>query len=276
MEIVGDQFFICVIPHLLVENAHKFFSRGKSPTPKLSAGSSVDMGRRLGRPLEPEHALVPGDTRQAVGLLSRFSGSLRRMPNRIAVDALARLGAHPTTMRQRGCDRQAAIAGPGIAYNRCPSWMLISGPISRYRLRPPHPASPSPYLFSLTVVRLAPVLPDRSLRAAARPAAVFAPGALQGLLSSDRLPRFNFKQLLKAVRMAMGTTVFRIRAELIFRRCCYLITPSHVSSLSAPVLRAASLQPAVLPFQRRGRSARALIAQPPSKCPVVPVYDSSP
>src|ERR1700722_16310023 len=62
---------------------------------------------------------------------------------------------------------------------------MVAGPISRYRLRPPHPTSPSPYLFSLTVVRLAPVLPDRTLRAAVRLAAVFVPGALQGLLSSD-------------------------------------------------------------------------------------------
>jgi hypothetical protein len=104
---------------------------------------------------------------------------------------------------------------------------MLVGPISRYRLRPPHPASPSPYLFSLTVVRLAPVLPERSLRAAVRLAAVFAPGVLQGLLSLDRLPRFNRQQLPKAVRMAMGTTVFRIRTEPIFHRCGNLITPSR-------------------------------------------------
>jgi hypothetical protein len=96
---------------------------------------------------------------------------------------------------------------------------MLVGPISRYRLRPPHPASPSPCLFWLTVVRLAPVLPDQNLRAAVRLAAVFAPGALQGLLSLDRLPRFNRQQLPKAVGVAMGTTVFRIRIELIFRRC---------------------------------------------------------
>src|SRR5258708_23142344 len=35
------------------------------------------------------------------------------------------------------------------------------------------------------------------------------------------------KQLPKVVRMAMGTTVFRIRIELIFRRCWNLITPSR-------------------------------------------------
>ena len=33
------------------------------------------------------------------------------------------------------------------------------------------------------------------------------------------------KQLPEAVRMAMGTSVFRIRIELIFRRCWNLITP---------------------------------------------------
>src|ERR1700693_3615031 len=108
--------------------------------------------------------------------------------------------------------RQLAVGsdnsrGEFFAYERSPM------PISRYRLRPPHPASPSPYLFSLTVVRLAPVLPDRNLRAAVRLAAVFAPGALQGLLSSDRLPRFNRQQLPKVVRVAMGPTVFRIRIE---------------------------------------------------------------
>jgi hypothetical protein len=35
------------------------------------------------------------------------------------------------------------------------------------------------------------------------------------------------KQLPKVVRMAMGTTVFRIRIELIFRRCCNMITSSR-------------------------------------------------
>src|ERR1700688_2819325 len=125
--------------------------------------------------------------------------------------------------------RQLAVGsdnstGEFFAYERSP---MLVGPISRYRLRPPHPASPSPYLFSLTVVRLAPVLPDRNLRAAVRLAAVFAPGALQGLLSSDRLPRFNRQQVPKAVRVAMGTTVFRIRIELIFHRCCNLVTPSR-------------------------------------------------
>jgi hypothetical protein len=35
------------------------------------------------------------------------------------------------------------------------------------------------------------------------------------------------KQLPKVVRMAVGTTVFRIRIELIFRRCWNLITPSR-------------------------------------------------
>ena len=35
------------------------------------------------------------------------------------------------------------------------------------------------------------------------------------------------KQVPKVVRVAMGTTVSRIRIELIFRRCCNLITPSR-------------------------------------------------
>jgi hypothetical protein len=35
------------------------------------------------------------------------------------------------------------------------------------------------------------------------------------------------KQLPKVVRMAVGTTVFRIRIDLIFRRCWNLVTPSR-------------------------------------------------
>ena len=42
------------------------------------------------------------------------------------------------------------------------------------------------------------------------------------------------KQLPKVVGVAMGTTVFRIRMELIFHRCCNLVTPSRsCSGLSA-------------------------------------------
>jgi hypothetical protein len=41
---------------------------------------------------------------------------------------------------------------------------------------------------------------------------------------SDLAPSIA-KQLPKVVRMGMGTTVFRIRIEVIFRRCWNLITP---------------------------------------------------
>jgi hypothetical protein len=39
------------------------------------------------------------------------------------------------------------------------------------------------------------------------------------------------KQLPEAVRMAMGTSVFQIRIELIFRRCGNLITPWRSAGL---------------------------------------------
>jgi len=63
---------------------------------------------------------------QTVGFLPSLGRALRRMPDRTAVDALARLGAHRARMRQPGVDRQAATAGPGTAYGHCRSWMLKS------------------------------------------------------------------------------------------------------------------------------------------------------
>jgi hypothetical protein len=151
---------------------------------------------------------------------------------------MARFARHLAASSDNGADDFFEYVG---------SPMLV-GPISRYRLRPPHPASPSPCLFWLTVVRLAPVLPDQNLRAAVRLAAVFAPGALQGLLSLDRLPRFNRQQLPKAVGVAMGITVFRIRIELIFRRCGNLITPSRSGRALRP-----NVGPRVRPADLRGK-----------------------
>jgi hypothetical protein len=70
----------------------------------------AEAGRGLSRSFESEHALVPGDTRQTVSFLPSLGRALRRMPNRTAVDALSRLGAHPARMRQLGFDRQAATS----------------------------------------------------------------------------------------------------------------------------------------------------------------------
>jgi AcrR family transcriptional regulator len=50
--------------------------------------------RRLRRPLIAEHPLVPGFAGELIGNLARFLGSLRRMPDRTAIDAFAGLGAH--------------------------------------------------------------------------------------------------------------------------------------------------------------------------------------
>src|ERR1700677_3532561 len=49
-----------------------------------------------------KHTLVPGLAGELIGNLSRFLGSLSRMPDRTAIDALARLRAHQARMRQRG------------------------------------------------------------------------------------------------------------------------------------------------------------------------------
>jgi hypothetical protein len=54
----------------------------------------AEAGRGLSRSFESEHALVPGDTRQTVSFLPSLGRPLRRMPNRTAVDALARFRAH--------------------------------------------------------------------------------------------------------------------------------------------------------------------------------------
>jgi hypothetical protein len=54
----------------------------------------AEAGRGLSRSFESEHALVPGHTRQTVSVLPSLGRALRRMPNRTAVNALARFGAH--------------------------------------------------------------------------------------------------------------------------------------------------------------------------------------
>jgi hypothetical protein len=50
--------------------------------------------RGLGPSLVTEHSLVPGLTRQLIGLLACFCRPLRRCPDRTAVDRLSRFGAH--------------------------------------------------------------------------------------------------------------------------------------------------------------------------------------
>jgi hypothetical protein len=87
---------------------------------EVSGIQSVAEARRgLSRSFESEHALIPGDTRQTVSVLPSLGRALRRMPNRTAVDALARFGAHLPTMRQRGSDRQAATDWARKGPNRC-------------------------------------------------------------------------------------------------------------------------------------------------------------
>ena len=62
---------------------------------EISRVQSVAEARRgLSRSFESEHALVPGDTRQPVSFLPSLGRALRRMPDRTAVNAFARLGAH--------------------------------------------------------------------------------------------------------------------------------------------------------------------------------------
>jgi hypothetical protein len=80
----------------------------------------------LCRSFVSKHTLVPGLAGELIGNLSRFLGSLSRMPDRTAIDALARLRAHQARMRQRGFDRQAATDWARNRLNRCRSWMLIS------------------------------------------------------------------------------------------------------------------------------------------------------
>jgi hypothetical protein len=75
---------------------------------KSRVQSVAEARRGLRRSFETEHALVPGDTRQTVSFLPSLGRALRRMPNGTAVNALARLCAHFSRMRQRGRDRQAA------------------------------------------------------------------------------------------------------------------------------------------------------------------------
>jgi hypothetical protein len=83
---------------------------------EISSVQSVAEARRgLGRSLVPKHALIPRYTGETVSFLPSLGRALRRMPNRTAVDALARFGSHLPTMRQRGFDRQAATA---VARNR--------------------------------------------------------------------------------------------------------------------------------------------------------------
>jgi hypothetical protein len=83
---------------------------------EISSVQGVAQRRRgLSRAFESKHSLVPSDTRQTVGFLPSLGRTLRRMPNRTAVDALARFRAHSCRMRQPGVDRQAATAGLGTA-----------------------------------------------------------------------------------------------------------------------------------------------------------------
>jgi hypothetical protein len=56
--------------------------------------SVAEARRGLSWSFETVHALVPYDTRQTVSFLPSLGRALRRMPNRTAVDAFARFGAH--------------------------------------------------------------------------------------------------------------------------------------------------------------------------------------
>jgi hypothetical protein len=76
-------------------------SRGSGPQGRDISRSARRRGwKRLSRAFESEHALVPGDTRQTVSVLPSLGRALRRMPNRTAVDAFARFGAHQARMLQ--------------------------------------------------------------------------------------------------------------------------------------------------------------------------------
>jgi len=62
---------------------------------EISSVERVTERRRgLGRSLKAEHPLVPGFAGQPISLLARLGCPLRRMPDRAAVDCLARLSAH--------------------------------------------------------------------------------------------------------------------------------------------------------------------------------------
>jgi len=66
--------------------------------------------RRLRRPLVAEHAHVPGLTGKPVSPFAGLLGSLRRRPDRGAIDRLPRLGGHTVRMRPLRPLRQAATA----------------------------------------------------------------------------------------------------------------------------------------------------------------------
>jgi hypothetical protein len=77
----------------------------------MAGVQGVTEGRgRLRRTFVSEHTLIPSNTGEFVGFLARFLGTLRRMPDRRAINALAGFRAHRARMRQRGFDRQAATA----------------------------------------------------------------------------------------------------------------------------------------------------------------------
>jgi hypothetical protein len=90
--------------------------------------SIAQSGGGLCWPLVSEHTLIPRYASETVGFLPSLGRALRRMPDRTAVDALARLGAHPTRMRQRGVDRQAAT---GWARNRTQPLQIVGVDKSR-------------------------------------------------------------------------------------------------------------------------------------------------
>jgi hypothetical protein len=54
---------------------------------------------RLGRPLESEHPLVPGNTSKPVGFLPSFGSALRRMSDRTAVVCTDNLNAGVAVMK---------------------------------------------------------------------------------------------------------------------------------------------------------------------------------
>jgi hypothetical protein len=88
----------------------------------------AEVGRRLSRSFETQHALVPCDTRQTVSFLPGLGRALGRMPNRTAVNAFAKFGAHLSTMRQLGFDRQAGTDWARNHTTAARSWLLSTSP----------------------------------------------------------------------------------------------------------------------------------------------------
>ena len=73
----------------------------------------AENGRWLRRTLEAEHALVPSDEGELVGVLAGFRCRLCRRPNRSPVNAFAKLVAHHPSKRVQppGANRPLLASG---------------------------------------------------------------------------------------------------------------------------------------------------------------------